>query len=1068
MNSDSPTPLAVFGPRSWERPELVCFNRLPARATLLPFPDVPSALTGERGKTPWFQSLDGEWDFSLLERPEALTNEWLASCTGYDSKIQVPGHWTMQGFERPHYTNHQMPFENEPPSVPEKNSTGVYRRDFQLPPSWAGRRVVLHFGGADSVLYVWVNGHPIGMSKDSRLPAEFDVTDAVRHGESNTVVAVVLRWSDATFLEDQDMWWMSGLHREVYLYATGMVYLEDVTVHASWEDGKGKLAWTARTGFHQKIEPGWTVSAGLYDMMGKPLFPESLRIEIPLMKTRWPHLQNRFEASEERHGLEIEPWSAEDPKLYQVVFSLVNPDGLVVETGAVRTGFRSVEIRGSDFLINGKRVMIYGVNRHDFDETTGRTVSREMMLKDIQLMKQHNINTVRTAHYPNDPAWADLCDEYGIYLISEANVECHAFDGQLAQDPRYRMAFLERGMRMVERDKNHPSIIIWSLGNESGYGVNHEAMAGAMRGYDPTRALQYEGSLYRNGPDKYSWNNGKSTSDIICPMYPSIDDLVKWVTANPQTHPVIVCEYSHAMGNSNGGLADYWKQFESLPGLQGGCIWEWMDHGILRHDSDEHPYWAYGGDFGDDPHDGNFCADGLVWPDRTPHPAMEEVKKVYAPVSTELKTVKGLIEIRNKQFFTSLDWMTARWELHIDERLVQNGELRPLSVPAQTSQEFQIPIRDISLDAGEELSLLITFVTRAALPWAPKDHVVSWDQFDLSPSEVPQGHAATEVMLIEEADSIHLRQQRTEVVLNREEILSFSYRGETILEQAPTLSIWRAPTDNDGIQTKPDSDDKPLSRWKKLGLDHFSIHRKKPILTPKRDAILLQEEGRGQNSSQSIVHRQKIGLCEGALWVENECDIPESYRDLPRLGVKAVFPPGFENLAWFGRGPHESYPDRKVGAAVGLYRSTVSDQYVPYIFPQEHGHHTDVRWGALWNGRGRGAVFSAAGLFGFNATHYSVEDLHTARHTINLHPRKETILYIDCFHRGLGTASCGPDTLPPYQLSFGGIKWIYALQPFEGGLEEASRVGRHLANLLRTGARSKFNAIADIDLPAVS
>jgi len=1048
QTSNSSSLLTIFGTKSWEQPELISVNRLRSRATLLPFPNAKSALTRDRAKTPWFQSLEGQWDFRLLECPEDFTNEVLET-ESLGSKIEVPGHWTMQGFEKPHYTNVQMPFTNEPPSVPEKNSTGVYRRTFDVPASWKGRRVVLHFGGADSVLYVWVNGRAIGMSKDSRLPAEFDVTEAIRHGEENVLVAVVVRWSDATFIEDQDMWWMSGLYREVYLYSTGPVYLEDVTVRASWEKGRGDLEWIAQAGFSREIEEGWKISAQVYPASGKALFSKELSCDVQTKRHRTFNHRNRFEAKGEKKGLKIKPWSAEEPNLYQVVFSLINPKGKVVETGCVRTGFRTVEIRGRDFLVNGKRVMIRGVNRHDSHDTKGRAVPRETMLKDLLVMKQHNINAVRTSHYPNDPYWIDICDEYGLYLVNEANLECHAFDGYLAHHPRYRTAFLERGIRMVERDKNHPSILMWSLGNESGYGVNHEIMAGAIRSYDPTRVIHYEGAM------EYDWDKEKKTvTDIICPMYPpSLESMVKWVKDNPTNRPMILCEYSHAMGNSNGSLSEYWEAFEKYPGLQGGYIWEWIDHGILQHDAQGRPYWAYGGDFDDKPNDGNFCTDGLVWPDRTPHPGMMEVKKLYAPVSAKLKDAdKGIIEIRNKQFFASLEWITVLWELLLDGRLVESGTLPKLSIPAEKSREFRIPYKKIALAPGQELTLLVKFLTARELPWAPKHHTVSWDQFPIAIGKSSSKPASSTVYVEERDGTTYLRQKETELAvdLKKKEILPLRWRGELVLEHLPVLSVWRAPTDNDGIQTVlSDGPKKAHSMWKALGLDRFSLQTKGLSLASKKDAILIHAIGRGDKTQECITHQQKVRLVNGALWVENEFNVPKVYQNNPRLGVKTILPAGFENLAWYGRGPHESYPDRKTGAALGWFHSTVEEQYVPYIFPQENGHHTDVRWGALWNDKGQGLVFSAKGLFGFNATHHAAEDLYAARHTIDLTPRKETVLYIDLFHRGLGTGSCGPDTRPQYQVPAGRHKWIYAIQPFEGGLEEARKTGRTLTNLLK-------------------
>lgn len=1037
----SSTPvLSVFGASSWVQPELISINRLPSRATLLPYPDGRAALTRDRAKTPWFQCLDGTWDFVLLPQPEAVTENHVRGEVSEWSKIQVPGNWTMQGFEKPHYTNVQMPFSNEPPTVPKENSTGVYHRTFRVGDSWKNRRVVLHFGGADSVLYVWVNGRAVGMSKDSRLPAEFDVTSAVKFGEDNTLAAVVVRWSDATFIEDQDMWWMSGLHREVFLYSTATTHLQDVRVLSDWDPKtrKGQLKVTARVGFSSEVQEGWKASVQLFDAKGKAVLGKEVVNDVPVKKNAW----GRFDAHLDKENLTVAAWSAESPILYTAVISLLSPEGKVVETGAVRTGFRRSEVVGPNFLINGQRVYIRGVNRHDHHDTLGKAVPRETMLHELKLMKQHNVNAVRCSHYPNDPHWLDLCDEYGLYIIDEANLESHDFYWQITHDPRYRAAFVERGMRMVERDKNHPSVVVWSLGNESGYGVNHDAMAGAIRSYDSSRPLHYEGAM------SGGWDKGKAASDFVCPMYPQIADIVKWVKENPKTtRPFIMCEYSHAMGNSNGSLADYWAAIEKYPGLQGGYIWEWLDHGILQKDSKGRSYWAYGGDFGDKPNDVNFCTDGLVWPDRKPHPAMEEVKKVYAPVTARLKNAaKGQIEILSKQYFTSLDWLKAAWQLEVDGTVVAKGVFPRLDIAPGKSKVFALPpaaLKKIKLAEGQELFLTICYSVAKETPWVPAGHPVSFDQFRLAAARVSAKKFATDAAIRKSGETLSIHSE--DLILETDKKTGqLSYKGQTILSSLPSLSLWRGATDNDGIRLTDESDWKALGRWRKLGLEEFQTTL--VSTTESKGGLMVVTEGKGSKAKEVVRHTLRIELSGQTVLLKNEFVVPKEYNDLPRLGLKLTLPKGFENLEWLGTGPHEAYVDRKLGAPVGRYCSTVTDQYVPYIMPQEHGHHTETRWGALWNDKRVGLVFSANTRFGFNATHYSAEDLYAARHTIDLTPREETLLYLDLFQRGLGTQSCGPDALEHYRIKAGKYSWTVALTVVPD--RNAAAAGRTLANLL--------------------
>ncbi|HKX45156.1 MAG TPA: glycoside hydrolase family 2 TIM barrel-domain containing protein, partial [Planctomycetota bacterium] len=677
------------GARTWTDPEQVGFAKLRARSPLIPFPDAESARSGRRERSPWFHSLDGRWRFLLCPRPETAPERFVAP--DFDDSdwrtVEVPGNWTLQGTgDAPHYTNIQMPFPGRPPEVPERNPTGLYRLRFLAPASFAGRRVVLHFGGTESVLYVWLNGHAIGMSKDSRLPAEFDVTDRLEAGE-NLLAVMVVRWSDATYVEDQDHWFMAGLHREVHLYATERFHVADVRVRASLDDSyrNGTLDLLVELGAPSRVEPAHRIRYQLFDPRGSRVFRRPR--EKPIAAAGNPYLFRGYTAQGSETIASVKAWSSEAPQLYTLVVELLDAEGRVVEAVSVRIGFRRVEIRRRELLINGRPVLIKGVNRHDHHDVRGKALSREDLLADVVRIKQWGFNAVRTAHYPNDPHFYDLCDEHGLYVVDEANIESHAFLASLCHDPRYARAFVERGVRMVLRDKNHPSIILWSLGNESGYGPPHDAMAGWIRHYDPTRPLHYEGAL------RFRLDAPGPATDVVCPMYSEIDALVAWAKQGRGERPLILCEYSHAMGNSCGGLADYWAAFRRHRGLQGGFVWDWKDQGLACVDEAGRPYWAYGGDFGDVPNDANFCCNGLCAPDGSPHPSLFECRKLFEPVRVTAGDLRrGRIVVHNDQDFTDLTWLEAIFEVSVDGRVTQRGRLPRLAIAPGAARAFTLPL----------------------------------------------------------------------------------------------------------------------------------------------------------------------------------------------------------------------------------------------------------------------------------------------------------------------------------------------------------------------------------------
>jgi beta-galactosidase len=1046
--------VGLTGPRpTWQEPSLTAIGREPMHAPLVPCADRDAALRGEVEFSPWRLSLDGRWRFQLLDSPQAATSEFLApdfDDADWDG-IDVPGSWTLQGHGAPAYTNVLMPFATEPPAVPEKNPTGLFRRSFEMPAAWAGRRVTLTIGSAESVVYVWVNGAAIGMGKDSRLPSEFEITPHLVAGE-NTVALAVVQWSDATWLEDQDQWWLPGLHRSVVLTCTAPTWIADLALApALGENGAATLDAELRVGFSTAPVAGHRADFEVFDAHGKslaaardvavPIFQRGAEVVELIQGYVFPGHVARAQLALRK----VTPWSHETPVLYRVVATLRNAAGDTLETVTQRVGFRSVVVRDNQLLVNGQPVQIVGVNRHEWDDRRGRAVTLEGMRRDLLLMKRHHVNAVRTAHYPNDERFYDLCDELGLYVIDEANLETHARWSSLCHDARYQTAMIERGARMVLRDRNHACVIVWSLGNESGYGPAHDAMAAWIRRVDPSRPLHYEGAIGKN------LHAEAPVTDLVCPMYPEIAEIVAWSRARKdRRRPLILCEYSHAMGNSNGSLADYFAAFERERGLQGGFIWEWVEHGIRREAKDGRPYWAYGGDFGETVHDANFCCDGIVAPDRTPHPALAELKTLAQPVRVHAQGARpGRIEVENRRWFTDLGDLAARFEVQVDGGTVQRGALRIPKLAPRARVALRIPVKRPKLEAGQECRLVLFFTQRGDTAWAPRDSEVAWAELPLvfAPNRKakvvkPRAARATPALVVEEIDgAVHVRGERVELVLDREiaKIASLAWDDRPILIDGPEATLWRAPTDNDGLkQGWMRGVGGRLATWLQWGLDRLDRKGVQVRWTHARDGSLrvqLVAELTGADATQRVRHREELVVdISGAITATEAIEVPKAWSDLPRVGVRMRLPGRFAHLEWFGLGPHETYADRRASGRTGRFDAAVSAQYVPYVVPQEHGHHEDTRWLVLCDATGAGVRVTGPRAFGFSASQHRVADLWAARHTTDLAPRDEVELHLDAAHRGLGTASCGPDVLPRYRVAGGKHRLAWSLEPVRNGV----------------------------------
>ena len=1025
----------------YQSPECVGMNREPNRSPLFHFSTEPAARRAGSGRGPWYRTLNGNWKFAYYEKPQDVPEDFLLPAlddSGW-GVIDVPSCWDMRGYDYPHYTNSRMPWPDLPPRVPaERNPTGVYRRSFRIPEKWSGRRIYLHFDGVESCFCAYVNGRAAGMSKDSRGSTEFDVTELVHSGE-NQITVLVIKWSDGSFLEDQDHWWHAGIVRSVYLRSAGQTRICDVHATATLDETfeNGRLRVDIQTGHDKVIDPEhapWLV-VRVYDSGGRRVFE---RKEIcgshPEFRWGFSDFRRVFAGFTAEIG-KVRAWSAETPVLYTMTVTLYEGNGKELDAVAQRIGFRTVKVEKRQLLINGQAVLIRGVNRHEHDDLDGRTVSEELSRKDLILMKQFNVNAIRTCHYPAAPEFYDLCDEYGFYVIDEANLECHAYYNDLANNPAWAAPFADRAMRMVMRDKNYPSVILWSLGNESGVGMNHAAMEGWIRHYDPSRPVHYEGATHG-----WKFDSNARLSDIICPMYPHVDRIVEWaerLTDDPR--PMIMCEYSHAMGNSNGGLGEYFDAFEKYSCLQGGFIWEWLDHGIRRGEKNGRPCWFYGGDFGDNPSDYNFITDGVVWPDRTPHPALYEFKKLAQDVKfEEIDRKAGRFRIVNLRYFKDLSDLRVNWELSVDGRSVQSGTLGTMDIAPRPrrldgfslqngsaeekahSVEVRLNLTPPEMTEGQECFLTFHAVLEQAAPWADPGFEVAWEQFRMPFSATRKNR-------------IRLSAPESAVLDVRGKEAFLSLDGRPLICRAPELNIVRAPTDNDGLKITTllkGQKHKALYQWEKeKGL--YSFRRIRKSVVSEKDHARIISVWRGTLLKDRIVLTQNLSAApSGVICVENRFEIDDGLDDLPRIGVLLDLPAEFGNVAWFGRGPQENCCDRKAGYPIGLYHATVDEMHVPYIMPQENGQRTDVRFAALSNDAGRGVLIAAPEGMEFSVSRYSMRKLYETLHEHELEPDDCIHLKLDFFQRGLGTASCGPDTLEKYRSRSGVYVFRFHLYPF--------------------------------------
>ncbi len=1010
----------------WENPSLTGRNRLAARAYFFSYANEESAMAGEPGLRDGYMCLDGAWRFyyaqTPAEAPEGFYNE---NYNAADWKnLAVPSCWQMEGYGRPHYTNVIYPFPLDPPRVPTENPTGCYRREFTVPEGWSKRRIFLRFEGVDSAFHVWVNGKAVGFSKGSRLPSEFDITSLVNAGK-NVLAVRVYQWSDGSYMEDQDMWWLSGIFRSVYLLGVSQIHVFDFQVQTQLDKGYRDAELKVRAAiknFAGAAQKG-SLEVQLADGEGRPVLSQVLREEFNLTGENAKVFNFQTKVNNPAK------WNAELPTLYTLLLTLKDAEGKVLEVISAKIGFRSVELKDGNVLVNGVRVMFKGVNRHDHHPDFGRAVPYEAMLKDVLLMKQHNINAVRTSHYPNDPRFLDLCDRYGLYVIDECDQECHGFNvGQwdrLSKDPEWEAAHVDRMERMVHRDKNHPCVVMWSLGNETKFGPNHAAMAAAARKIDPTRLIHYEQDYKAE------------VADVFSRMYPPIGELVKFGEGKegfysgtgekipPEKYagkPLILCEYAHAMGNGPGGLKEYWETFYKYKSLQGGFVWEWLDHGIRQKTADGREYFAYGGDFGDQPHDGNFVTDGLVFPDRTPSPGLIEYKKVLEPVVVEaIDPGAGKVRITNRYDFISLDHLSLSWTVDADGVVVQTGVLPTPKIPAGKSETVTIPWSVPNPKPGAEYWLTVKFTLASDTLWAKAGHEVAWEQVQLSiKKEKPAVFVSSKVSCREEGNLVHITGNDFTLTFDKVwgVISDWTLGGRKVLTRGPRLNFWRATTDNDRAGW---GDERCDFNWRAAGL-HWLQHRIDEVTMEKADSRNVQIKVNVRIAPPVYAHAM---MCEYVYLIDGEgrvrIDIhgkPEGQWPvvIPRIGIQLGLWGDLDRVSWFGRGPGESYSDSKQAARIGQFGCTVDELYTPYVYPQENGNRSEVRWVSFTDPHGLGIKVAGLPLFNFSAHRFTTEDLDKARHTHELPRREDITLNLDLAQQGLGTASCGPGVLDQYKL----------------------------------------------------
>lgn len=1004
--------------KTWENHQIDGINRMPARAHFLTFPSKEKALLNNNRYTHAFKNLNGVWKFMFLDAPEYSPEGFFNSdfdVTKMDD-ITVPGNWQLQGYGKMHYSDLWYNFPINPPYVPTENPTGIYKRTFFVEESYRDKKIIIRFCGVDSAYHLWINGKEVGYSKVARNESEFDITDIIRVGEENDVTVRVYQWSDGTYLEDQDMWWESGIFRDVELIGVPKDGINDYKVIADLDDEYKNGIFKVEAFLRTTKEVNVTFE--LVDAGENTVFTKTV-------------VTKEGKACIDEVIADVNHWTAETPYLYKL-FMTVEDDGQIVEVIPQNVGFRNIRLNGETFLVNGVAIKFKGVNRHDYSPQNGRVVSREEIEKDIILMKQFNINAIRTSHYPNSYYLYDLCDEYGMYLIAETDLECHGFEltgdyKWITDDPSWELAYVSRMTRMIERDKNHPAIIFWSLGNESAFGCNFRKMTDVAHEMDPTRLVHYEGDFDVESADVYS----TMYTWIENPKKPYLMKDIIEKSKKPHVH----CEYCHAMGNGPGNLKDYQDLVYAHDKLQGGFVWEWFDHGIESFTESGEKYYRYGGDFGDDPSNKDFCIDGLIMPDRTPSPGLYEYKKVIEPITTTAVDIqKGIINLLSRYDFANLDRFNLVYKVMEDDVILQTGFMAVPSIEARANKDITLPydLSAIKVKPGAHYYVNISYQLREDTGYASSGHELATAQFELPLYKEgivvrPEGILNVE----KEHTTLHVKGANfsLDFDLVNGNLMNIVRDGMQVLSKGPRLTLWRAPISNDM---------EIIDKLKKvyfLHLEHevvmnIDYHMEGNILKVEVDTI-----NSTTNSAWHFKTKYVYTVCpSGDILIDVE-GTPSGRVDLapdmlPRIGVSMHLDKSMEHVRYFGMGPGENYADSKEAAQMGLYANTVDGLFTNYVIPQENGNHMGCKWVSMTNDRGMGLLASTEGDFNFSASWYEDKDLDDAKHTCDLVKRDYIIFNVDYKQNALGTNSCGQWQLDKYRAKFEDFKLSFRLTPF--------------------------------------
>ena len=953
-------------------------------------------------------SLNGEWAFKYVDAPELSPEgfEQSGACEGWD-KIDVPSVWQLRGYDKMHYTDVLYPFPVNPPHVPDENPTGIYKKTVVLDEQWMEKDTVLKFHGVDSAFDVWVNGNHVGFGKVSRLPSEFDITGFVKTGE-NDITVRVYKWSDGTYLEDQDMWWLSGIYRDVELINEEKNAVLDLRVNGTLDDiykngffTAGNTMKQAGTNLGWKLSyKGKTVLEGELVSEGKDICIEA---EIP----------------------EVHTWTAETPELYEFTVMTENQEV------TVRCGFRKIEIKDKNFRVNNQVILLNGVNHHDYNPREGRRVTREQMESDIRLMKQYNINAVRCSHYPANEYFYDLCDEYGLYVINEADLECHGFEWVenytwITDDETWKDAYVDRSVRMVKRDRNHPSIIMWSMGNESAFGCNFRSAAEAIRELDDTRLVHYEGDFEAEVTDVYS---------TMYTRLKGLKEIAEYQIKGDKPH--VMCEYGHAMGNGPGGLKAYQDMYRKYKRLQGGFLWEWYDHGIYTEEKDK-KYYKYGGNYGDFPTNGNFCIDGILMPDRTPSPGMEEYKQIIAPV--EITAVEGSmnkIQIRNYYDFLNLDTTTLYWEVKAEDQMIQDGTVEGLSVAPHEGKIITLPITAFELQENTDYYLNLTVCQKEERNYAPAG-------YEIKKVQIPMQIRKDGFSVRETADKLQVTEGQGGLTVENSRVtakfstvfgklISFGKDGKEYLTEGPRMNVYRATIDND-MYKKED--------WMNKYFIQKPVEETEYVSCLKEDDKVIVRIGTffscyNQSWGFECDYTYTVYSC-GQMKVEIQGKAVQRGKlepaFLPRIGVIMKGNKNFQKTMWYGMGPGESYVDSKAASIMGIYENTVDGMMTDYVFPQENGHHEQVKWFRIGDGKD-GLLCKMEEKLGLNLANYTDESLEKAQHPFEIEKADDVIIHLDYRQSGLGSNSCGEEQLEENKVKLQDFAMAFTVQAAECGTE---------------------------------